>query len=351
MKMPLSEKSLKSSLDSGALCSVYVIYGNDGFLKKQAVNRIIKASVGEDDGLNLLKFEASCSLQDVYDELNGFPVMADKKCVILTDFDIDGAGKNEFEKLLSLAGDAYETSVFVLCFDTVMPDPKKSVRLKQLVQAAESIGGIAAELNHRTREELARQLATSAKKQGALLSVSNAGYLIDICSAETQTLVNELSKLCAFAKGSEITKNMIDSVAVKSVEASVYDLSTRIINGDTGGAMALLDDLYFMKVAPEIIVFNISSAFVDMYRVLAAKDAGLRPTDIAEDFKVPKNRDFLLRRAAENLRRYDYKKLDLSFKALLDADRKIKSYSSDDRSVLEQLTVKLIYIMKTGEAL
>ena len=349
--MPLNEKALKSSLNSGALCSVYIIYGNDSFLKKQAVNRIIAASVGEDDGLNLLRFEAGCSLQDVYDELNGFPVMADKKCVILTDFDIDGAGKNEFERLLSLIGDAYETSVFILYFDAYTPDQKKSNRLKQLVSAAESAGGIIAQLDHRTKDELAHQLSSSAKRQGCVLSLANAGYLIDNCSSDTQVLVNELSKLCAFAKGEEITKSMIDTVAVKSVEASVYDLSVKIINGDTAGAMVLLDKLYFMKVAPEIIIFNISSTFVDMYRVAAAKDSGLSPLQIAEDFKVPKNRNFVLTRAAENLRRYDYKKLELSFNALLDADGKIKSYSSSDRFIVEQLIVKLIYIMKTGEAL
>ncbi len=347
--MPLSEKALKSSLDSGALCSVYIIFGNDGFLKKQSVDRIIKASVGDDD-LNLLRFEATSDLQDVYDELNGFPVMAERKCVILTDFDIDGCGKNDFERLLSLAGDRYETSVFVIYFDTVAIDLKKSDRIKKLIEAAESVGGISALLDHRTRDELARSLSVSAKKQGCTLTPQNAGYLIDVCSAETQILINELAKLCSYANGAEITRDMIDRVAVKSVEASVYDLSARIIAGNTAGAMSLLDDLLFMKVAPEIIVFNISSAFVDMFRAAAAKDAGLRPEQIAADFKM-KGREFVLRRAGDNLRRYDYKKLDLSFSALIDADRKIKSYSSNERIIMEQLIVKLIYIMKTGEAL
>ncbi len=347
--MPLSEKALKTSLDSGALCSVYVILGNDGFLKKQAVDRIIKASVGDDD-LNLLRFEATSDLQDVYDELNGFPVMAERKCVILSDFDIENSGKNDFERLLSLAGDRYETSVFVIYFDTVAIDLKKSDRIKKLIEAAESVGGISALLDHRTRDELVRSLCSSAKKQGCLLTPQNAGYLIDTCSTETQILINELAKLCSYADGSQITRDMIDRVSVKSVEASVYDLSARIIAGNTAGAMSLLDDLLFMKVAPEIIVFNISSAFVDMFRVAAAKDNGLRPDQIATDFKM-KGREFVLRRAGDNLRRYDYKKLDLSFSALIDADRKIKSYSSNERIVMEQLIIKLIYIMKTGEAL
>lgn len=350
MNMPLNEKALKTALDSGALCPVYVITGNDAFLKKQAVDRIIKASVGEDDGLNLLRFESDCELQDVYDELNGFPVMADKKCVILTDFDIDGCGKNEFERLLSLAGDRYETSVFVIYFDTVSIDLKRSDRAKKLIEAAEISGGTSVLLDHRTRDELSSQLSASAKKQGCLLTPANAGYLIDSCSAETRILVNELSKLIAFARGGEITKQMIDAVAVKSVEASVYNLSSKIISGDTAGAMALLDDLYFMKVAPEFIVFNISSAFVDMFRAAAARRQGLRPEQVAADFKM-KGREFVLRRAGDNLRRYDDKKLALSFDALLDADRRIKSYSSDERIVMEQLIIKLIYIMKIGETL
>ncbi len=348
--MSLVEKTLKSSLESGALYPIYIIYGNDGFLKKQAVDRIIKSSVGEDDGLNLLKFDSNADLQELYDELNGFPVMADKKCVILTDFDIDGVGKDEFERLLSLASDKYETSVFVVYFNSVVPEQKKGDRLRRLCDTAEKSGGVSAEINHRTREELARQLSAAAKKQNSVISVANALYLVDTCSTEISVLLNELCKLSAAADGKEITRDMIDRIAVKSVEASVYDLSAKIIRGDSASAMSLLDNLFFMRLPSELIIFNISSAFVDMFRVAAAREKGMRPEEIAADFKM-KGREFVLRRAAENLRNYDYKKLERSFDALLDADRKIKGYSSDERQILEQLIVRLIYIMKTGEAL
>ena len=349
MKMPLSEKALKSSLDSGALCSVYIVYGNDGFLKKQSVNRIIKAAIGEDDGFNLLRFELEADLQELYDELNGF-AFSGRKCVILTDYDIDDCSKNDFEKLLSLAGDSYESSVFIIYFDALTFEMKKADRLKALISAAEKAGGAAVQLDHREKSELIRSLVASAKKQGSLLSPQNAGYLIDVCSLETQVLSFELAKLTAYANGKEITRQMIDSVAVRSVEASIYDLSAKIMNGDTAGAMALLDDLFFMRVKPEFIVINISSAFVDMFRVAAAKDSGETPESIAADFKM-KGREFVLRRALTNFRQYDYKKLDLSFDALLAAERKIKSYSSNERAVIEELIVRLIYIMRTGEAL
>ncbi len=349
--MTLNEKSLKSTLDAGALYPVYIVYGNDSFLKKQAVDRIIKATVDPEDELNLLRFESGANLQHIYDELGAFPVMADKKCVVLTDYNIDICDSADFERLLSLAAEPTETSVFIIHFDSLLFEAKKSDRLKKLIAAAERAGGAAVLLDHRTRDELARQLSASAKKQGVEFSVKNAGYLIDVCSTDTQILVNELSKLIAYVKSGEITREIIDRVAVKSVESSVYDLSVKIIAGDNSGAMALLDDLFFMKIGPELILHNISSAFVDMFRAAAAKDSGLRPFEIYSAFKVPKNKEFLMNRAAENLRRYDYKKLDLSFSALLEAEKRVKSYSSDSRIIFEELIVKLIYIMKTGEAL
>mgnify|MGYP006967368385 CR=1 FL=1 len=70
-------------------------------------------------------------------------------------------------------------------FDAYTPDQKKSNRLRQLISAAESVGGVVSELNHRTKEELARQLSASAKRQGSVLSYSNAGYLIDTCSSDS----------------------------------------------------------------------------------------------------------------------------------------------------------------------
>ena len=85
----LNEKTLKSSIESGSLLPVYLIAGDDLFLKKQALDRIIKATVDPDDDMNLVRFEYGVALQQVYDELNGFPLMADKKCVVYSEFDFE----------------------------------------------------------------------------------------------------------------------------------------------------------------------------------------------------------------------------------------------------------------------
>ena len=161
----------------------------------------------------------------------------------------------------------------------------------------------------------------------------------------------EVAKLCAFVKNGEITREIIDKACVKAIEASVFDLSAKVINGDTAGAMKLLDELYYMNSENIIIFHNISSAFVDMYRAHLAKSEGKNPEALADSFRVPANRAWLLRKAAGNLRKFDEKKLRLSFEAILRTERELKSYSSSGRHAIEKLVVRLIYIMKTGEAL
>lgn len=346
----LNDKTLKSSLEAGSLLPVYIIAGDDIYLKKQALDRVIKATVEPDDEMNLIRFGYGVDLQQVYDELNGFPLMADKKCVVLSEFDIDGASKTELDKLLELASESYDTSVFILYFGTYEVDFKKSAKVKKLIAAAESAGGAAVRLDHKSPDELSRWLSASAKKQNCLLSSQNANYIIDICSPDINQLTNELTKLCAFVKQGEITREIIDKVCVKSVEASVYDLSSKIISGDTSGAMKLLDELYYMNLDTVIIFYNISSAFVDMYRAFAAKAEGKNPEGLAADFGMG-NRAFVLRRAAGNLRKYDAKKLELSFDAIIRTEKELKSYSANNRAAVEKLIVRLIYIMKTGEAL
>ncbi len=348
--MAQNEQTLKQSLENGAVLPVYVIAGDDGFLKRQAMNRIIKTVIGEDDGFNLVQFENGCDFKNLYDELNSCSFTSDKKCVILNDYDVDKCAKNEFETLLELVGTKYPSSVFILYFDAITYDPKKSSKIKELMKEAEKIGGTGVIVNHRTKDELVRQLVANAKKQGCDMKPFVAGYLIDTCSTDISTLLNEITKLCLYAKQGEITKEMVDLVAVKSVEASIFNLSKRIIAGDTAGAMNLLDDLFFMRIAPEMIVFQIATPFIDMYRVASAKKQGLHPVSIAEDFKL-QSVTFRLTNAAEHLRKYDDKKIRLSLNAITNADKEIKGYSSDARLIVEKLIVKLIYIMKTGETL
>jgi beta-phosphoglucomutase-like phosphatase (HAD superfamily) len=72
--------------------------------------------------------------------------------------------------------------------------------------------------------------------------------------------------------------------------------------------------------------------------------------EIGESFGY-KGKEFVLENAAANLKKMDFKKLSLSIDALIEADSALKSFSSDSRIIIEQLVIKLVYIVAKGEAI
>lgn len=343
------EEELKRSLKNGER-NIYILFGDDGYLKKMYKDKISRQISDPDDIFNFQKFGPESDLQEVYDSVLQFPMMSDKKCVILNDYDFEQCDKADFEKLCTVISENPDSCVLILWFDSMEIDHKKSSKFKKLVSAAEKNNGIAALLNHRTQGELVKMLTDGAQKRGCRFESSAARYLVETTGQDINTLVNELEKLCAFAKGGDINKDMVDSVAVKTVEASIYNLSKQIIDCNMVNAMKTLDDLFFMRIEPIYVLSVISSCYVDMYRVFVGKSKGMTIPQIAEKFGY-KNNQFVLDKAQTNIKKFDFNRFSLSFDALCKADKSLKSFSSDARTILEQLIVKLGYIAVKGEGL
>lgn len=343
------EENLKKSMSSDKLLPVYVLFGEDGFLKKNYSDKILKLITEPDDVFNCVKFSSNCDLQDVYDAVLQLPFMAERKYIELYDFDFEKCSKSEFDRLCSLLEEVPDTATLVLRLDSVDFDSKKSSKFKRIMSAAEKAGGIAVKLDHRKPAELAKMLCDGAAKRGCKFDMSAAKFLIETAGDDINLLKNELEKLCAFANGGAITKETVETVCIKTVEASVYNLSKFIIECDVSSALKILDELFFMRVEPMIIFHTISCIYVDMFRVFAGKTQSVKINEISECFSY-KARAFLLDKAVLNLRKFDRKKLELSFNALLQAEKSLKSFGADERIILEQLIIRLIYIIVKGES-
>lgn len=343
------EPALKTQLKNGN-CKVYILFGNDGYLKKMYASKIAGSCAEEDDIFNFQKFSGGCDLQEVYDAVLQFPVMSDKKVVILSDYDFEKCAKSDFEKLCTIITDTPESCVFVLLYEVLEISPKKNAKLTKLITCAEKNNGVAAQLDHRTVADLMKMLTNGALKRGCKLDNTVAKYLVETAGEDINTLKNELDKLCFYVGKGEITKQTVDLVCVKTVEASVYALSKQIIECNMTAALKTLDELFYLKIEPIIILSTVSGFYVDMYRTFVGKERAMTTPEIAKEFDY-KNREFAIRNAVNDIKKFDFNKFALSFDALRNADKNLKSFSKDPRTVLEQMVVKLGFIALKGESL
>lgn len=341
------EEALKKNIADPR--GVYLLFGEDGFLKKTYADKIAKKIAEPDDIFNYSKFTADCDLQDVYDSVMQIPFMGDKKYIEFCDFDFEHCSKSDFDKLCDLITEAPDSAVLVIRFDSIEVDSKKSSKFKKIAASVDKAGGLSVSLDHRKMPELIKMLTDGAAKRGKKMDATAARYLIETAGDDINTLKNELDKLCSFTGVEPITKETVERVSVKTVEASVYNLSRFILSMDTSSALACLDELFFMRIEPMIILSTISSVYVDMFRIYSAKEQGMGTKDIISKFNY-KGREFTLEKAAGNLKKFDFKRLNLSLKALAAADKSLKSFGADNRIILEQLIIRLIYIIAKGEA-
>lgn len=350
--MPIiKEAELKNTLKPEKLLPVYILFGRDSYLKKLYSDKILKLVTTPDDVFNYNKFETGCDLQEVSVSVDQMPFMADKRFVEICDFDFEHASKSDLDRLNEILKDVPDTTVLILRFDAIEIDPKSS-KFNNLVKSAQQSGGVAVDLGFRSKAELSKMLTDAAAKRGSVMDRSVADYLIELAGDDINTLSNEITKLSNFKKGEKITRETVDLVSVKTVEASVFKLAEFILNCDATSAVKLLDELLFMRIEPIVILATVSSVYIDIMRVHSAKSSGLGIKEVAEIYPSYKSKMFVLEKASRHLNKsFDSKKIHLSLMALKEADEKLKSVKIEPRIILESLIIKLVYIIAKGESI
>lgn len=341
----LTENELKNHIKSGTFLPCYLLFGEEHYLIKNYVQKIVSATVESFEDFNISRFDGAGNIQQVYDAAQSFPMMSPRKAVTLCDYPFDKAPASENDKLLSLLADMPATTVFVMWYETVDINKKKpGDKFSKLMKAVREAGGAVCCLDRKNEGEILKMLQSGAARRKCRMENSVARYMVEICSDDLGTLVNELEKLCLYVgEGGTITNETVDKVCSRSVEASVYNVSKAALRGDLKGALKLLDDLFYINTDPVYILTLLSSAYIDIYRVFSARAAGLNTATVAKDFGYG-NTAFRLSDAERNMRKFSEQQIKESLCCLSDCDRVLKGSRADNRTVLEKTLVELSVI-------
>lgn len=341
----LDEKTLKAHIKSGEFYPIYLICGNEDYLKKLYTDTIAAKNVDSAfESFNLQKFDGkNLDLGDVFEQASIMPMMSDKRCIIVEDYKLEGAPDKDISLIESYAQSESETSIVIFHQKNVEFSLTKAKKAGDVI----SKYGAVCVLNKRTGSDLIKPLISSAAKCDCTLSTQMANYLVSIVGDDFNVLINELQKVCSFAGTGEITKAHIDSVAVKTDEAKIYDLTKALMQKDFDRAYKVLHTLLKSKIQPEYIMGTIISTYVDMYRGKVSLSCGERADALASDFDY-RNTAFRLTNGARDASRLDLPTLRKCLDVLSEADMKLKMSSDDSVIVLEQLMVRL-FLVTNGE--
>lgn len=346
----LLDADLKNHIKSGCFAPCYVLFGDEHYMLKKHLEDIVSRAVDEFEEFNISRFEGNANLRSICDAATAFPMMCAKRVVTVADFPIDKASSSDLETIFELIGELPSTTVLIFWFETVEIDPKKPhEKAVKLFEAIKRAGGHIVNVSRKGQAELVNLLQRGAAKRKCRLEASVARYIYETCSDDLSTLINELEKLCLFVgDDGVISKDVVDKVCSRSVEASVYNLSKMLLRGDLQGAYKALDDLLYMNTEPALLINILSSSYIDIYRAFAARKKGVNPESVGKDLGYFKNA-FRLSEADRNLRNFSEKQLVLSLGILAECDRKVKGSRGDSRAILESAMAELTVVLRQGK--
>lgn len=344
----ITETQLKEQVGKAQFANIYFFFGEEKTLVKNAVRRILKKlDLSQFPEFNLNELPHTATVDQIADAALALPFMAERKCVTVSDFNVEALDSSEAKKLEELLESVPESTVLIFYLPTLDCDTKKNAKWRDFFKNLESVG-YWVEFQKRSDSDLEKYLCREAEKMGCELSRYLAGKIVRNAGNDLNTLQNELSKLCAFAGGGTITDEQVETIVTKNLETTVFLLSNALVRGNYAKAYSLLDLLIRQGEKPISILSILSNAYIDMYRVRAAVQSGLNTTAPME-YGDYRGREFRLRNAANDMRDLSLEMLRESLDLLLECDLTLKlSAQSMDRITLETLFAKLLYVSHRG---
>lgn len=333
----LNESALKDKLKENPV-GVYLIYGEESYLKKTYIDKIVSKTVDSAfEDFNFHAFDGKEStLSDIYESAQAVPMMAETKCVLVKDFPLDTLDENGFEQLERVVEENPDDCALVFSFVAYEP---KGAKWNKAIKLFEK-HGYAVKLDKKTSLELSKMLENGAKRRGKPFAKGVASYLITCVGSDLNTLLNETEKVCAYAQGEEVLKSDVDAVCIKSLDAKVFDMIKDLTAGRFDSAFRKLSLLFEQREDEFQILGALIAQYSDIYRAKAAVKSGNRAEIIAKYYNYA-GKEFRLTNAARNGSSLSFEAIGECIEILLQADNTLKSSALDKRMVLEQTVVKL----------
>ncbi|HZU35670.1 MAG TPA: DNA polymerase III subunit delta [Gemmataceae bacterium] len=314
------------------LHAVYVLYGDESFLKRRVVDALRRRVFGaEGDDLGLSTYAGDkLSFATVHDELHTLPFLASRRLVVVENADpFVTAHRQALEEYV-----AEPAPHGILVLD-VKAWPS-TTRLARAIPAKATLSckaPAAAKLPewcvHWTQTVHGKQLAAPA-----------ARLLVDLVGAEMGLLDQELAKLAVYAGSSpRIEAKDVDRLVGSSRAENAFKIFDAIAGGRAAEAMSILDQLFDRGEEPMRLLGAFSYQLRRLARAARLCQQGLPLGRALEEAGFP---PYARQSGEQQLRHLGPRRTDRLYDWLLETDLGLKGSSQlPPRTLLERLVVRL----------
>ena len=321
-------KQLAQDIKSGNFKPVYLIYGEEAFLKKSYKNRMKEAMVG-DDTMNFHYFEGKgIDLKEIISLADTMPFFGDRRLILMEDSGLfKGSGAESLVEYLPRMPDT-------TCILFVESEVDKRNRLYKKVKDI----GYTAEMVRQDVKQLSAWAGGILAKEGKKITGRTMELFLSKTGDDMENIRMELEKLISYTMGRDvITDRDVEEICTIRVTNKIFEMVAAIVNRKTRAAMDLYEDLLTLKEPPMRILFLIARQFNQILQVKELMAQGMDRGSIASKLKM---QPFVVGKVMPQARTFSREQI-LSYVSLcVDAEEAVKTGRLNERLAVELLIAK-----------
>ena len=321
-------KNIQADIKSGNFKQVYLLYGEEAYLKQQYKQNLVKALNPDGDTMNFNHYEGKgIDVKQLIDLCETMPFFAERRVVLLED---TGFFKNKCEEL----ADYMKELPDYLCLVFVEDEVDKRSKMYKAVKSA----GYICEINRQTENDIAIWAARIFDYNGKKITKANMSYLIASVGTDMEVLSREIEKLISYALNKNvISKEDIDAVCIKQLNVRIFDMMDAISVKNQKKTLDCYYELIAEKEPPMRILFMISRQFNLMLQAKDLSSRGMNREQVAHTMGV---QSFIAGKCINQCRNFSMAELKSGLAESVNTESLIKSGMMDENIGVEMLLVK-----------
>ncbi len=308
---------------------VYLLFGEDEYLRNEYLKKIRKAFGEVQLGINYVQIDennVSNIISDIETPAFGFP----SKLIIAKNTGLFKKKNTLSESVAEYLKTANLDGVELVFIEL---EPEKN----SLYNAISKIGEVK-EFKEQKLPQLITKVKSIAKAYNVNILENTASYFIECIGTNMSDIINELRKLIEYAgNGGTITKKDIDALCVKKSESIIFDLTDNLGRKKIAEAIDVLHNLIYAKEPIQRILIMLYNHFKKLYIIKLAIEEN---KNVAQSLKLKPNQAFLVNKYQTQAKYFSKEELRSLLEELIKIDSSSKSGGIEINVGLETVLCK-----------
>lgn len=306
---------------------VYLIFGEESFLKQSCKKRLKEAIAGNDT-MNYNYFEGKgLDLNELISLADTMPFFSEKRLILVED---SGFFKSAADALVEYLPNLPDTTCLVFVEDSVDKRGRLYKKVKEL--------GHAAEMKRQDSAQLSRWAATILAQNGRKITSTTMNLFLERTGDDMENIRMELEKLISYTAGQDVvTSEDVGAITTVQVTNKIFDMVNAIVTRKTRLAMDLYEDLLTLKEPPMRILFLIARQFNQLLLVKELTAQRMDRQTIASRLKVP---PFVAGKLTAQAGVFSREQILSFVEGCVEAEESVKTGRLNDRLAVELLITK-----------